>query len=274
MPEYELVTILSPILSQEEVTNTWDRLNAVITADGGGTVTYQERWGTRRLAYPIRKAGNRFLEGNYHLTRFETDGTRMSQIEGHLRLSENIIRHLLVKAELPIGASPRPTEPPPRGEDLGVRPPAAPPPAAVAEAPAEAPPGSAPESPVAEAVDETAPAVVAEAPAETPSVADAQAPVATAPEEATAAAAMAEAPPDEASQEAVEEASPDVADGTPADQAIAEDTAPVVADSEPEPVVAAMDEEPAAASLGAEDLPGTGVQEDTSDGADEAERDL
>ena len=125
MPEYELVTILSPILSQEEVTNTWDRLNAVITADGG-TVTHQERWGTRRLAYPIRKAGNRFLEGNYHLTRFEADGSHTRQVESHLRLSENIIRHLLVRAELPIGASPRPMEPP-RGEAPGAQAPAAPP---------------------------------------------------------------------------------------------------------------------------------------------------
>ena len=102
MPEYELVTILSPILSQEQVTNTWDRLNAVITADGGN-VTHQERWGTRRLAYPIRKAGNRFLEGNYHLTRFETDGSRTRQIEAHLRLSENIIVTYWCGRSCPLG---------------------------------------------------------------------------------------------------------------------------------------------------------------------------
>ena len=173
MPEYELVTILSPILSQEEVTNTTDRLNGIITSDGG-TVTHQERWGTRRLAYPIRKAGNRFLEGNYYLTRFEAEGSHTRQIENHLRLSENVIRHLLVRAEVPIAASPRPTEPPPRGEA-----PAAPAPAAVADAPATEAPvqdAQAPEAQVADAqapdapVDE-APAVdaapaVAEAPAE------------------------------------------------------------------------------------------------------------
>ena len=146
MPEYELVTILSPILSQEEVTNTTDRLNSIITGDGG-TVTHQERWGTRRLAYPIRKAGNRFLEGNYHLTRFETEGAYTRQIENHLRLSENVIRHLLVRAELPIGASPRPTDPPPRSEA-----PAPPAPAAVADAPAA-------EAPSADVPVDEAPAV-------------------------------------------------------------------------------------------------------------------
>ena len=101
MREYELITVLSPILSEEEGNGAWERLRAVITQDGG-TITYEERWGMRRLAYPIRKGSQRFLEGNYHLTRFEAENTSTRQVEAHLRLAENILRYLLVNAELPI----------------------------------------------------------------------------------------------------------------------------------------------------------------------------
>jgi small subunit ribosomal protein S6 len=103
--EYELVTVTSPILSQEESGNTRDRIISLITGDGG-EVTHEEQWGMKTLAYPIRQGGQRFLEGNYRLVRFQTESENVQQIEALLRLSENIIRYLLVKPELPVPAPP------------------------------------------------------------------------------------------------------------------------------------------------------------------------
>ena len=68
MRHYEVVVVLSPIMSPEESSGAWDQIKQVVS-EHGGEITQEEQWGTRRLAYPIRKAGQTFLEGNYLLTR-------------------------------------------------------------------------------------------------------------------------------------------------------------------------------------------------------------
>ena len=56
MREYEIVIVLSPVLSQDESSATWGRFKELITQHGGD-ITYEDMWGLRRLAYPIRKGG-------------------------------------------------------------------------------------------------------------------------------------------------------------------------------------------------------------------------
>ena len=108
--EYELVMVLVPTLSQDEVVSINERVKGLIT-DRGGDVAYEDIWGMRRLAYPVRKAGSKFLEGNYVLSRFNLDGQYTKDLEGFLKLSDNILRYLLVKAEGPV-PSPRVVESP------------------------------------------------------------------------------------------------------------------------------------------------------------------
>lgn len=92
--EYELVFIVSPAVDDEEAATTVERIHGVITG-GGGTLVKHEPWGMRRMAYPIRE----FNEGNYFLTQFSADPASTRGLEGALRLSENVLRHLLVKVE-------------------------------------------------------------------------------------------------------------------------------------------------------------------------------
>ena len=101
MREYELIMVLTPTLTQEEVLGIHERVKGLIT-DRGGDIAYEDIWGMRRLAYPLRKAGAKFLEGNYILSRFNLDGQHTKDVEGYLRLSENVLRYLLVKAEGPL----------------------------------------------------------------------------------------------------------------------------------------------------------------------------
>ena len=107
MRHYELVVILSPTLSQQEATSAWDAIKQLVS-DRGAEVTQEERWGMRRLAYPIRKGGQAFLEGNYCLTRFSTDEPLSGYLESYLKLSENVLRSLLVTAEAPKPVPPQP----------------------------------------------------------------------------------------------------------------------------------------------------------------------
>ena len=92
MRDYELVVILSPELAEEELPAAVDRLSQFI-ADRGGEVKDINRWGRRKLAYPIKSHS----EGNYLVTQVRLDPNRTSDLEAGLRISEEVLRHLLVR---------------------------------------------------------------------------------------------------------------------------------------------------------------------------------
>jgi len=91
---YELLVVLSPMLNQEQVTETWDRVKGFITTRDA-EISHEEQWGTRRLAYPIRKGPNQFLEGSYHLTRFATDRSFNRELENFLKVDDEVIRSMV-----------------------------------------------------------------------------------------------------------------------------------------------------------------------------------
>jgi small subunit ribosomal protein S6 len=90
--DYELVVILSPELAEEDIPAAIDRLSQLIV-DRGGEVKDVDRWGRRKLAYPIKK----HLEGNYLVTQVRLDPNRASDVEAGLRISEEVLRHLLLR---------------------------------------------------------------------------------------------------------------------------------------------------------------------------------
>ena len=164
MRHYELVVVLSPMLNQEQVTETWDKIKGFITTRDA-EISHEEQWGTRRLAYPIRKGQHRFLEGSYHLTRFATEKAFNIDLENFLKVDEEILRSLvtvtLPEEELAAQAAaaarairPPPPRPAPVGPDGQPIPSAAPAEGAApaAEAPAADAPG--PVAPAAEAAPE------------------------------------------------------------------------------------------------------------------------
>jgi small subunit ribosomal protein S6 len=90
--DYELIVIISPDVPEEELPSHLDKISEFIT-NKGGSVTEVERWGKRKLAYPI----NHFREGNYVLTRFKLEPGTTAELEVNLRISEKVLRHLLVR---------------------------------------------------------------------------------------------------------------------------------------------------------------------------------
>ena len=89
--DYELIMIISPEVVEEKFDATIDSVSRFIT-EKGGTVSDVERWGKKRLAYPIE----RFMEGNYVLTRFSLEPALSKELEASLQISEEVLRHLLV----------------------------------------------------------------------------------------------------------------------------------------------------------------------------------
>jgi small subunit ribosomal protein S6 len=90
--DYELIYIVRPEADEENCEATVESIGRFITGKGG-VVSEVERWGKRRLAYPIKQFG----EGTYILTRFQMQPEYNKELETNLRISEDVIRHLLVK---------------------------------------------------------------------------------------------------------------------------------------------------------------------------------
>ncbi|MFC2004073.1 30S ribosomal protein S6 [Chloroflexota bacterium] len=90
--DYELIIIISPEVDEEKLEATVNNLSQFL-AGKGGIVSDIERWGKRKLAYPIRH----FVEGNYVLTRFKMEPVLGKELEANLRISEEVLRHLLIR---------------------------------------------------------------------------------------------------------------------------------------------------------------------------------
>ena len=202
MRHYELVTILSPMLSQDQANEAFGQINAFIT-NREGDIFQEQPWGTRRLAYPIHQGSYHFLEGNYRLIRFSTERPFNQALENYLRMDERVLRPLVISIpdrELlpdPVAARPAPAA-------------AAAPPAEGGETPAEAvaSPADGAEPPEATAPADAEPTGTAESPAE-----------AAAPEAIPEAATETEAPTAEADESpAAETEAPAEAGDTPAEE--------------------------------------------------------
>ena len=93
--DYELVFIVSPEVGDEALESAIGNVSQFVTSKGG-IVSDEERWGKKKLAYPI----NHFLEGNYVLTRFKLKPMWSRELETNLEISEDILRHLLIKVSV------------------------------------------------------------------------------------------------------------------------------------------------------------------------------
>jgi len=92
--DYELVLIVSPEIAEEGFEAILEKTSQFITGNGG-VVSDVERWGKKRLAYPI----DHFMEGSYVLTRFKLKPTSGKELKANLQISEDVLRHLLIRVD-------------------------------------------------------------------------------------------------------------------------------------------------------------------------------
>jgi len=96
MRNYEFTFIAHPDIEVEDegLTGVTEKVSQFIT-EGGGQITNVDPWGRRRLAYPIQKQ----KEGYYVLMQVQLDPKSIVELERKLKLTEEIIRYLLVRVE-------------------------------------------------------------------------------------------------------------------------------------------------------------------------------
>jgi small subunit ribosomal protein S6 len=92
MSSYELVLIISPEVTDEEMPDFITKLSELVNKVGG-SVDEINQWGKKQLAYPIKRS----TEGNYVLTKLKLKPDLAKELEANLRLSGKILRHLLIK---------------------------------------------------------------------------------------------------------------------------------------------------------------------------------
>lgn len=91
---YETTFILSPQADDA----SFDRQIKSVTdliGKNNGKILKEDRWGVRRLAYPIKK----FTQGYYTRLIYEADNTVLQELERFFRLEEAYIRDLTVLFE-------------------------------------------------------------------------------------------------------------------------------------------------------------------------------
>ncbi|MFC2011631.1 30S ribosomal protein S6 [Chloroflexota bacterium] len=92
--DYEMVVVISPEVEGEQLDATLDNIGRFITGRGG-VIAEIERWGKRKLAYPVKH----FTEGQYVLNHFKMKPGVGKELEASLLISEDILRHLLIRLD-------------------------------------------------------------------------------------------------------------------------------------------------------------------------------
>ena len=92
--QYELVYIVSPDASEQAVADLHTQVEQIVQRFNG-TLDKTENWGRRKLAYEIGHA----REGTYVVETITGSGELMKEIDRRLRVTDLIIRHLVVRVD-------------------------------------------------------------------------------------------------------------------------------------------------------------------------------
>src|ERR1044071_4602001 len=94
MPNYEIMFVLNPNTTDEDIDKINGQIENVITS-GGGKVEKIEKMGKRRLAYEVRKQ----REGYYVLFVIAANGDIVKECERRLRVMDAVIKYMTVRTD-------------------------------------------------------------------------------------------------------------------------------------------------------------------------------
>ena len=92
--KYELVYVVSPDATDDQVAELHTQVESIVQRMNG-QLEKTDNWGRRKLAYEI----GRHKEGTYVLEIINGDGELMKEIDRRLKVTDLIIRHLVVRVD-------------------------------------------------------------------------------------------------------------------------------------------------------------------------------
>jgi len=90
--DYEVLYIVRADFDDEKVQDAVKRVNTLIERSGG-SAERTNLWGKRKLAYEVKHQ----KEGAYVLQDFQLEPERVPELEAGLKITEEVLRHLIVR---------------------------------------------------------------------------------------------------------------------------------------------------------------------------------
>ena len=92
MTKYEMLYILDNALADEAKDGIIKKIEDLV-AENGGVIEKTDRWGVKKLQYPI----NYKSEGFYVLTTFEAEKAFVEELKRVIGITDGIIRRMITK---------------------------------------------------------------------------------------------------------------------------------------------------------------------------------
>jgi small subunit ribosomal protein S6 len=92
--QYELVYILPPDSTEEQVADLHEQVASVVSRLNG-QIEKTDNWGRRKLAYEIGP----YKEGVYVLEVINGSGELMKELDRRLKVLDQVVRHLVVRVD-------------------------------------------------------------------------------------------------------------------------------------------------------------------------------
>ena len=93
MNKYESVIIINPSVDEEKVKTLTDKFSDLINKNG--KVEKVDNLGKKKLAYEVKKN----KEGIYAVIYFEAEPTLIAELERNYRITDEVIKFIVVKVE-------------------------------------------------------------------------------------------------------------------------------------------------------------------------------
>ena len=94
MKEYELAVIFDATLEEEKIDQEIAKLTTLLESEKC-EITKIDKWGVKKLAYPIKKQENGF----YAIIYFNGTSTIIPEVDRVNKINDLVLRHMVVKSE-------------------------------------------------------------------------------------------------------------------------------------------------------------------------------
>jgi small subunit ribosomal protein S6 len=94
MRKYETIVIIKPSSTEEEIESIIERAKGIIEGDEGSFIKV-DKWGLRKLAYPIKKE----QQGYYGLLEFAAIPRAVTEMERIFKIDDRILKFMTIKLE-------------------------------------------------------------------------------------------------------------------------------------------------------------------------------
>lgn len=94
MRSYETAFLIAPTLPEEETEKLIEKMAAIVSKKKGKLI-HVDKWGKKKLAYPIEKHNDAF----YVFLEYKGDPAIPAELERNFKQTEAVIRYLTVKME-------------------------------------------------------------------------------------------------------------------------------------------------------------------------------